>query len=328
MGKDILEEKSMSFYTGTGTSVRIGKEVNFNTPISPDTPIDITSEGVKVTVEKGDEGSLLASKTAGSRDLLSITVSGNLSFILKPEFAGLLFHLALGGSDTVTAGENGKSIHKITLCGANETLPSSTLLIDRKAAKKKYSGITISSLSFDAVAGDYVKGSVDLVGVNEETEEGTTPTSTFTVPSYRCTQAVFKIKDEILDISSCSIKIDNALETAPRTYSSRLYAGQPQHGKRSVTVTFEIPYKENIEELKDEYLTTEKNASIELLFTSSDADYSVRTIIPNLSINDVSANVSGTGIINSSVSGEALSIGNTEPITIEITDKTKTPYGG
>lgn len=318
----------MSFYTGTGTSVRIGKEVNFNTPISPDTPIDITSEGVKVTVEKGDEGSLLASKTACSRDLLSITVSGNLSFILKPEFAGLLFHLALGGQDNVTEGENGKYVHKITLCGANETLPSSTLSIDRKAAKKRYSGITVSSLSFDAAAGDYVKGSVELVGVKEETYEETIPATSFTIPSYRCTQAVFKIKDEILDISSCSVKIDNALETAPRTYSSGLYAGQPQHGKRSVTVTFEIPYKENIEELKDKYLTTEKNASIELLFTSSDADYSVRTIIPNLSINDVSANVSGTGIINSSVSGEALSIGNTEPITIEITDKTNVPYGG
>ena len=316
------------FYTGTGTSVRIGKEATFNTSVSPDTPIDITSESVKVSVEKGDEGSLLASKTAQSRDLLSITVGGNLSFILKPEFAGILFHLALGGKDTVTDGGDGKSIHSFVLCGANEQLPSATLEIDRKASKKKYTGITVSSFSFDAAAGDYVKGSVDLVGVKEESSAESVATEGFTIPSYRCTQAVFKIKDEILDISTCSIKIDNALETAPRTYASGLYSGQPQHGKRSVTVSFEIPYKENIEELKDEYLTTEKNASIELLFSSSNKDYTIRTIIPNLSINDVSANVSGTGIINSSVSGEALSIGNAEPITVEITDKTSTPYGG
>lgn len=317
----------MSFYTGTGASVQIGKEAIFKTPVTPDTLIDITSEAVKIAVEKGDEGSLLASKTVASRDLLSVTVSGSLSFILKPEFAGLLFHLALGGEDEVSQDENGNSVHRITLCGANEDLPSATLVIDRKVAVKKYSGVTISSLSIDAVAGDYVKGSVELQGVKEEAGTLNTAVKSFTVPSYRCTQAVFRIGDEVFDISSCSLKLDNALETAPKTYASGLYAGQPQHGRRSVTITFEIPYKENIETLKDEYLTTEKNASVELFFTSSNAEYSVKTIIPNLSINDVSANVGGTGILTASVSGEALSIGETEPVTVEITDKTTTPYG-
>lgn len=317
----------MSFYTGTGASVQIGKEAVFNTPATPDTLVDITSEGVKVAVEKGDEGSLLASKTVASRDLLSITVSGSLSFILKPEFAGLLFHLALGGDDEVSQDENGNSVHRITLCGANEDLPSATLVIDRKVAVKKYSGVTISSLSIDAAAGDYVKGSVELQGVKEEAGTLNTAVKSFTIPSYRCTQAVFRIGDEVFDISSCSLKLDNALETAPKTYASGLYAGQPQHGRRSVTITFEIPYKENIETLKDEYLTTEKNASVELFFTSSNAEYSVKTIIPNLSVNDVSANVGGTGILTASVSGEALSIGETEPVTVEITDKTTTPYG-
>lgn len=317
----------MSFYTGTGASVQIGKEAIFKTPVTPDTLIDITSEAVKVSVEKGDEGSLLASKTVASRDLLSVTVSGSLSFILKPEFAGLLFHLALGGADTVTQDASGNSVHKITLCGANEDLPSATLVIDRKVAVKKYSGITISALSFDAAAGDYVKGSIDIQGVKEEAGTLNPAVKSFTIPSYRCTQAVFKIGNEVFDISSASVKIDNALETAPKTYASGLYAGQPQHGRRSVTISFEIPYKENIETLKDEYLTTEKNASIELFFTSSNAEYSVKTIIPNLSINDVSANVGGTGILTASVSGEALSVGSTEPITVEITDKTTTPYG-
>lgn len=317
----------MSFYTGTGASVQIGKEAIFKTPVTPDTLIDITSEAVKIAVEKGDEGSLLASKTAASRDLLSVTVSGSLSFILKPEFAGLLFHLALGGADTVTQDASGNSVHKITLCGANEDLPSATLVIDRKVAVKKYSGVTVSSISIDAAAGDYVKGSIDIQGVKEEAGTLNPAVKSFTIPSYRCTQAVFKIGNEVFDISSCSLKLDNALETAPKTYASGLYAGQPQHGRRSVIITFEIPYKENIETLKDEYLTTEKNASIELFFTSSNAEYSIKTIIPNLSINDVSANIGGTGILTSSVSGEALSVGETEPITVEITDKTTTPYG-
>lgn len=317
----------MSFYTGIGASVQIGKEAIFKTAVPPDTLLDITSESIKVAVEKGDEGSLLASKTVASRDLLSVTVSGSLSFILKPEFAGLLFHLALGGADTVTQNSEGSNTHKISLCGANENLPSLTIVVDRKVAVKKYSGVTISALNIDAAAGDYVKGSVDIVGVKEEVGTLTPSLDSFSIPSYRCTQAVFKVGGEVFDISSCSLKIDNALETAPKTYASGLYAGQPQHGRRSVSVSFEIPYGSNIETLRDQYLTTEDNASIELLFTSSNAEYSVKTIIPNLSINDVSANVSGTGILTASVAGEALSIGKTEPITVEITDKTATPYG-
>ena len=317
----------MSFYTGIGASVQIGKEAIFKTSVAPDTLLDITSESIKVSVEKGDEGSLLASKTAASRDLLAVTVSGSLSIILKPEFAGLLFHLALGGADAVTKSTDGASVHKISLCGANENLPSATVVVDRKVVVKKYSGVTISALNIDAAAGDYVKGSIDIVGVKEEVGTLTPSLDTFSIPSYRCTQAVFKIGGEVFDISSCSIKIDNALETAPKTYASGLYAGQPQHGRRSVTISFEIPYGANIETLKEQYLTTEESASVELLFTSSKAEYSVKTLIPNLSINDISANVGGTGILTASVSGEALSVGKTEPITVEISDKTETPYG-
>ena len=64
------------FYTGTGSSLQIGKETEYGTAVTPTALIDLTSESIKVAVEKGDEGSLLASKTPMSRDLLSITVSG------------------------------------------------------------------------------------------------------------------------------------------------------------------------------------------------------------------------------------------------------------
>ena len=60
----------MAFFTGTGTQLQIGKEASFGEAATPDTLVDLTSEGIKVTVEKGDEGSLLGSKTAMSRDLL------------------------------------------------------------------------------------------------------------------------------------------------------------------------------------------------------------------------------------------------------------------
>lgn len=81
-----------------------------------------------------------------------------------------------------------------------------------------------------------------------------------------------------------------------------------------------------METLKSSFLTTEENASVKLTFTSSDQDHKVEISMPNVSVNDVTANVGGTGILTASVSGEALSVGDTEPLEVVITDKNEEAY--
>ena len=53
----------MAFITGSGASLRIGKEESFGAAAAPQALVDITSESISLSVEKGDSGSLLASKT-------------------------------------------------------------------------------------------------------------------------------------------------------------------------------------------------------------------------------------------------------------------------
>lgn len=312
----------MAFLTGSGASLRIGKEDAFGTAAEASTLVDITAESVSVSVEKGDEGSLLASKTPQTRDLLGVTVDGSFSFILRPEGAALMTHAALGGDEkhTENAGE-GTHTHEFNLCGPADNLPSLTLLVDRKASVKKYAGVTVSAFTLECAAGDYVKGSIDLKGVKEEAGERSAGASTFTIPAYRCTSAVFKVGDEVFDISSATFKVDNALEDAPRTYGSGLYAGQPQHAQRSVTISFEIPYSGDVDAFRDRYLVSEENVSVRLLFTSSDREKQKYEIyMPHVSISSVDASVGGTGALTASVEGEALSVGSVEPLTIKITD--------
>ena len=319
----------MAFLTGTGASLQIGKESSFALAVAPSALVDLTSESIKFSVEKGDEGSLLGSKTAMNRDILSASVEGSVSFILRPECAGLLLHAAMGGADLCEqVASSDFYTHTMGLCDVNESLPSLTVIVDRKAAVKRYAGCTISAFSLECAAGDYVKGSIDIKGTHEESGSLNASVSRFSHRPYRCTSATFTIAGLTYDISSASIKIDNALEIAPRTYASGLYAGRPQHGRRSVTINFEIPYSTEVESLKSTYLTAEEGAAVTLSFSSPTPGYGISITVPHVAIGEVDANVSGTGILSSTISGEALSVGTEEPITVVITDTTTTAYGG
>jgi hypothetical protein len=315
----------MAFSTGSGATLQIGKEATFGTAVTPTALVNLTDESIVTSVEKTDEGSLLASKTPMTRDLMAVNVDGSISFKLRPEFAGLLFHLALGGTDTVSGG-GPLYTHTMNLVAANTNLPSATIVVDRKVAIKKYAGCTISNLSLDFNANDYVQGSIDIIGTNEST--GTLAAlSAFTVPSYRCTAATLTVGGNSIDVEGVSVSINNNLEESPATYSTGLYKGQPQHGMRNVTVSINLPYSAAVETFKTTYLLTETNAAVVLTCASSDTDYTLTITLPNVSINSANGNVSGEGIIESTIEGEALSVGGTEPITVAIQDKTSTGYG-
>lgn len=322
----------MSFITGVGTKMLWLKESTFGTTPTTKTDsslINITSEGLSTSVEKGDEGNLLSSKTAVSRDLLAITVSGSVSSILRPEFADILFEAGLGKAEAVTDSSipTGYSQKKYTLGEAGASLPSFSAFLNRGTGYKTYSGLTINTTSIDATANDYVKVSNDLLGYKEESTNLTSSDATtlngksYSKPSYRCTQASMKVGTDTFDVESASLNISNALVEAPKTYSSGLYAGQPQPAQREVTISFNIPYSNKVDTFRNTYLTSEENASITLKFTTSDANEYVEVTLPNVAITSVTNNVSGTGLVEASVEGTALSVGAVEPITVLVQSK-------
>ena len=318
----------MSFYTGVGTNLQFGKEVAFGLAATATAMVNLTSESIVESYEKGDEGSLLASKTATDKDLLGVNVGGSISFVLRPEFAGLLFHGAMGGTDTVTEASEGFYNHTINLCAVNEDLPSLTFKMDRKAKNAIYAGCTISTLQLDCVAGDYVKGSFDIVGTSE-TNGTLDGVSTYTIPSYRCVGATCSYDGQTFDVSSATIKIDNGLVEAPKTFSSGLYKGKPQHGKRTVTLDFEIPYSIDLDNQVIVWQTKGNIPfSITLKATDGRSEYTLNINIPHVTLDSFSHSVGGTGLVTASGSGEALSKGSDEPITVVITDKHPESYSG
>lgn len=310
----------MALKVGVGSCCQAKKQSVFGTPVAPDTLLNMTSESINVSVERGDEGNLIASKTANQRDMIAINVEGGISVILRPEFADWLFECAMGV----------KTGHVYTLAAPNADLPVSTFVMSRGGIVKTYPDVSIRSISLQAAAQDYVKVDLDVVGIKEIDAGGTGAQTlaslVFTLPSYRCTAATLKYAaagstpSVSLCVENVTINIDNGLEDTPSTYCDGFYAGRPALGKRSVTVEFQIPYSDALDTFRSTYYTAENAPalSLELKFTTSNEDEYITVSIPHLMLTGGENPVSGEGYIDSSFTGEALSIGNTEPITVTV----------
>jgi hypothetical protein len=141
----------MQNLNGIGTSLGIGKEASYgtiNTGAEATKLLNFISESIKLSVERKEEESLLASTSAGSQDIMGHKVAGDFAVIAKPDELGYLFALALG-AESVGAAEDayatGSWKHTFVPCSSTATLPSFTTHVDRKQAKKSFVGCKIET---------------------------------------------------------------------------------------------------------------------------------------------------------------------------------------
>ena len=306
---------------GIGSIAQAKIQPTFGTSVAPDTKLNLASETIAMTRNHGDEGNLLPSKTANQRDLMSIAVGGGMSFVLRPEMADWLFQAALG---KVSSGV-------YTLADVNTDLPLSTIVISRGGVVKTYPDITIRSLSIHAPAQDYVRIDIDVIGTKEidagDTGAQTVQTISFTLPSYRCTGAVLKYgtagssATTALCVENTDITIDNGIEETPATYCRGLYAGRPAAGLRSVTADFQLPFSSDTDTFRSTYYTDPDAPclSLELEFTTSNENEKITIELPHVRLTNGEDPVGGSGVIEASFSGEALSVEDDEPITVTVT---------
>ena len=315
----------MGFRVGSGSICQAAKQTTWGTPVAPTTLLNMTGESINVSLEKGDEGNLLASKTAAQRDLLAIVTDGGIDTVLRPDFVDWMLEMAMGK-------KTGSGPYVYTLADPNTQLPFSTIVMNRGGIEKTYPDCTVRRLTITAPAQDYVRARIDFVGTKEIEAGGTgaqtiDTTLSFADPSYRCTSATLLYgagngtPATQICVESVEVTIDNAIEDAPATYCSGLYNERPVPGLRSVSVNVAIPYDTDFDTFRDTYYlaTSSPTVALKLTFTTSDTTEKVEILIPNVSLTDAGGNVNGPGIIDASFSGEALSVGSTEPITTTVT---------
>lgn len=324
----------MGAQTGAGTACQMGKESAYGTAVVATHVINFSSESVEVTPTKTAEGSLISSLADTAADLMGLKVAGSVGFILRPEFAGFLLKAALGGADTLTqnvGSVTGYHKHAIALAAADASIPSYTLKINRKVSAKKYSGTKISGFSLTAKAGDYVKGSFDIVA-KDESSATMESLAALALRAFKCIGATLVVGGTTFDVNQADLKLANNYVDMPPTYGSGLYAPEPPHQARAIDLSWSMPYDTVIDTLADASLTTESNVATIVLtllspsMVTGSSPYKIVVTLNNVAITKISRPVSGSGLINASVSGKALAVGATAPIAVEVYDGTSTAY--
>lgn len=355
---------SNTFYAGAGSKLAAGLQIS-NSSVIGDyfdnrktttgdaklTKLNITSATFDPSVEKGSEETLLQSKIKNGSYLLSIGMEGSFDANLRPEMTDWVFKATTQNTtvDTSTADyvRAGYTFKAYTLRAAGNDPIGSTLVLTKGDQVTSYPGMTVRSLSLNAPNNDFVTVSCDLVG-REEIKAGASSAipagavpethyipladnaDDFDMASYIVTKGIFKWNGNEWCIESSTLNIDNGIEDSPRCYQDGKYANIPVMGMRAVTFDFNTPYDSKIEVLKENYLLTSEYGSADLEFSTPEAepDSIIRIIIPNLSITSVGAGISGTGVIDASVSGEAVYANSEEPITIIVYEKSSQQIGG
>lgn len=323
----------MAYYTGTGSSAQVGKESGWGTPAAGAKNVNLLSESIKLNATKTVEDTLIAAKAPSAKLLMGLDVSGDFSGILKPENAGYLLHLALGGTDTV--GTNtpvaGTYTHTIVAAAAGGALPSFTTIVDRRVSVKKYAGCKMSSFRLEGAAADYVRYTASIMA-KDESSGSLASLSALALKSFKTVNATLTVGGASIAARKVTLNVNNALQDPGQVYGSGLYKEEPIHGTREITVDCELNYAAAVDTLDSTNYQTDTVVGTVIWVLESPSiitgttPYRVTITLNNVVIDGIERNVSGQAIIPARFTGLATAVSTTEPISAAVIDAQATAY--
>lgn len=316
---------------GNGVIVTFGKESDYGTYAAAKKRIAVSSESLKYSANKTEEGLLTGGVGKSLVETMSLHTEGEIATLAKPETVGYIL-AGLCGVEQVadTADENSKYKHTFTPIGNRESdsLPSFSFTIDRGVNVQSYTGVKFNSCSFSAAAEDRLQLSLSVNG-KDEIKNGVIDSSLKpeTSRAFKFHQASVQIdKAKVADITSINFDYNNNLDTSLYTTDTGLYCKEPEAGTREVTASFEALYTTETETIRDSKFKTDAIVSIEVEFIDSEKNKLIFKI-PNAQITEMETpTASGADTLKTNISVSAVDLLNGNYAEIELYNDRTTSY--
>ena len=319
---------------GNSVILQMGKETVYGTTVTPDKQIKISSESFKPEYNKIDEGLATGGRGEGLVATMGKKASGGFSTLMRPDM-GYLLRAVLGVVNSEAGADEGYK-HTFTAIGngANDHLPSYTILVDRKVECSKYSA-KCDSLSLSASAGDYLKVDPSFVCFDEV--DGASKNASAVVSalkafkfaqakaytgSYDSETGTFT-GNAFADVTSINLNISNNLDADTQTTDTGINYKEPEVGVRSITADLEMLYAAGSESIRKSLFKTDATFGLKIEFVSDEmideeVPYKLTIIIPCCQMPDAGANMSGLDTLTQSVSVRAVDNLSDELIIVEL----------
>ena len=154
---------------GFRSSVGIGVESTYATPVARAVWFPLISESMKVITKKSPRPTL--AESTGSRNrrshaLMSKEAGGTIELLVTYEGAGLLIQAATGGTPATTGPTGSIYLHKYTLASG---LPSLTIEVVRgNGAAEVFAGCKVSKLTLKAAQGGFLRATLEIIAQDSE----------------------------------------------------------------------------------------------------------------------------------------------------------------
>jgi len=325
----------MAIIAGRDAKLQIGVESVWGTAVAPTAEVAFNSESLKSELTYLSEDTLVGSKTKGQMDIGAVKVSGGFEFIAKPDdYFGILLSAALGTEAApAQVGTTTAYDHEFTPLagGTSSSLPHLTIAVDRKTDVFGFTSCKVNSLDLKASKGDYLRGSVSVIGYKEEDDEVAALTSPATA-AFKFSHGSITIDSTPYDeIEGISFSYSNNLESDLQTLGTGAYQAEIEPQAREITMSLDVLDSTDLDTLRASKFLSGSTADVVLTFTS-DATieagyyYTLTIDMPLCYVTDDSPTVSGPDRLRHSLSLTATEDDSNEAVTITLRDDNSSAY--
>lgn len=325
----------MAIIAGRDAKLQIGVETTWGTAVTPTAEVAFNSEDLRLNLGYISEDALVGAKTQGQMDIGSEKVEGGFQFIAKPDdYFGIILAAALGSEataaqvDTTTAYDH---VFTPLAGGTSSSLPHITAVVDRKTGVFGYSSCKINSLELSAQKGDYLRGTVSVVGydeVSDALESLTAPTT----KAFKFSHGSITIDGTPYDeIEGVSWSYNNNLENDLQTLGSGANMAEIEPQAREITVSLDVLDSSDLDTMRTNKFKAGSTADVVLTFESDETIeagyyYTLTLDMPLCYITEDNPTVSGPERLRHSISLTATEDASNEAVTVTLRDDSSSDY--
>ncbi len=328
----------MANFSGNDVKIQFGKETTYGTPVAATVQLEPLSESLHQTNTNVESAALVGAVTTPYFNIIGTKVEGDISLEVHPDKLGLLMYAALGVEGTATTVTSGVYSHAFTAVSGGTSLPSITVIADKKADVFTYSGVKVDSFTLETDPGSLLTSTFSFIGQQEALtgEVATLSVSSLNPYDFNDMKIYFgtagtTATTNIIDAASMSFSYSNNLENDLYTADGNDYISEIDYQKRDITFDIEALYTAATNAYRESNYKTGDKLSVLIEFTHPTAItgsnyYKVSIDMLNCVITDAPNDISGPDRIRIPMSFRALEVGSDEAITITLTDTLETKY--